>query len=369
MADTPISGMTAASALSGTEVLAGLQSGANRKISVAQIKALLDSYYQAADSELTALAALASAADTVPYFAGSGTASLAAFTAAARTLLAAADAAGQRTALALGTAAVLPIDTDATLAANSDTRIATQRAVKAYADQLIASADAMIFKGVIDCSANPNYPAADRGWTYRVSVAGKIGGASGVNVEVGDGMTCMTDGTVAGDQAAVGAAWAVWQGNIDGAVIGPDSATDGALALFSGASGKRIGNTGPLVSALAQLAIANVFTKGQAVTPVALTDAASIATDANLGNSFTVTLGGNRTLANPTNLRDGQVLNWKIKQDATGSRTLVAYGPLFKWPGGTAPTLSAAANARDGITAKYWADEGILDCAYRLDVK
>ena len=64
MADTPISGMTAASALSGTEVLAGLQSGANRKISVAQIKALLDTFYQAIDPELTALAGLTSAADT-----------------------------------------------------------------------------------------------------------------------------------------------------------------------------------------------------------------------------------------------------------------------------------------------------------------
>ena len=48
---------------------------------------------------------------------------------------------------------------------------------------------------------------------------------------------------------------------------------------------------------VALLAQANVFTKAQTVTPVALTDAASIATDASLSNDFTVTLGGNRTLA------------------------------------------------------------------------
>ena len=52
---------------------------------------------------------------------------------------------------------------------------------KAYADGIIAAADAMVFKGVVDCSTNPDYPAADCGWTYKVSVAGKIGGVSGVS--------------------------------------------------------------------------------------------------------------------------------------------------------------------------------------------
>src|SRR5258706_4906870 len=47
---------------------------------------------------------------------------------------------------------------------------------------LLAAADAMIFKGVIDCSANPNYPAADAGHTYRISVAGKIWGGNGIQV-------------------------------------------------------------------------------------------------------------------------------------------------------------------------------------------
>lgn len=140
------------------------------------------------------------------------------------------------------------LDTDGTLAANSDTLVPSQKAVKTYADQLIASADAMVFKGVVDCSANPNYPAADRGHTYRVSVAGKIGGGSGVNVEVGDLLLCLTDSTASGNQATVGTAWSIAQTNLDGAVIGPTSAVNNRVAFFDGVSGRLIKDSGLTLS-------------------------------------------------------------------------------------------------------------------------
>ncbi|WP_441268672.1 hypothetical protein AB7G19_29935 [Bradyrhizobium sp. 215_C5_N1_1] len=142
------------------------------------------------------------------------------------------------------------IDTDTTLAANSDTRIASQKAVKAYADARIAAQDAMVFKGVTDCSGNPNYPAADRGHTYRVSVAGKIGGASGAVVEAGDMFICLTDGTASGNQATVGAQWSIIQTNIDGAVTGPASSTSGNIATFNGSTGKVVQDSGLPVSTL-----------------------------------------------------------------------------------------------------------------------
>lgn len=140
------------------------------------------------------------------------------------------------------------IDTSGTLSSNSDTKIPTQKAVKTYADGLIAANDAMVFKGVTDCSGNPNYPAADRGHTYRVSVAGKIGGASGIVVEVGDIFMCLTDGTASGNQATVGSAWTVIQTNVDGAVVGPASATDNAAARFDATTGKLIQNSALLIA-------------------------------------------------------------------------------------------------------------------------
>lgn len=136
----------------------------------------------------------------------------------------------------------IALSTSGTLTENSDVVVATQKAVKTYADALLAASDAMVYKGATNCSSNPNYPAANAGDTYRVSVAGKIGGASGKVVEAGDWFICNTDSTSSGDEAAQGTKWNVIQTNLDGAVLGPASATDGLPPLWDGMTGKLLKN-------------------------------------------------------------------------------------------------------------------------------
>ena len=102
------------------------------------------------------------------------------------------------------------------------------------------------------------------------------------------------------------------------------------------------------VTSLGELSATDSIDQGIAGAITALTDAATITPDLNASNNFSVTLAGNRTLANPTNITAGQSGSIFVTQDGTGSRTL-AYGSYFKFAAGTAPTLSTAAASVDRI--------------------
>ena len=103
---------------------------------------------------------------------------------------------------------------------------------------------------------------------------------------------------------------------------------------------------GQTISGYGAIDTAQTWTKGQRGEITALTDGATITADFADSNNFSVTLGGNRTLANPTNLTAGQSGCIWITQDGTGSRTL-AYDSYWDFTGGTAPTLSTTAGAVD----------------------
>lgn len=87
---------------------------------------------------------------------------------------------------------------------------------------------------------------------------------------------------------------------------------------------------------------------------ITITDGATLNWDTSLGQVAQVTLGGNRTFAAPTNLVDGGFYSLLIIQDGTGSRT-ISWNAVFDFAGGTAPTLSTAAGAKDLIT---WRSDG-----------
>jgi hypothetical protein len=114
------------------------------------------------------------------------------------------------------------------------------------------------------------------------------------------------------------------------------------------------GSTGTITNVAATNA-AQSFTAAQRGSPVALTDAATVAVNLSLSNHYTLSLGGNRTLGAPTNQTAGQSGVIVITQDATGSRTL-AFASVWKFPGGTAPTLTTTANAVDVLA--YYVESG-----------
>lgn len=77
-----------------------------------------------------------------------------------------------------------------------------------------AVSSALSYEGDIDASSNPNYPAADIGDTYIISKAGKIGGSSGIVVDVGNTIIAKKD-TSGGAQGVVGDDWTVLQSDLD----------------------------------------------------------------------------------------------------------------------------------------------------------
>ena len=102
---------------------------------------------------------------------------------------------------------------------------------------------------------------------------------------------------------------------------------------------------------------------------VALSDGSTITVDFRTGTHFSVTLGGNRTFGDPNSTGDaiGSSGSIFITQDGTGSRTASFHGD-YKFPGGTAPTLSTAANAVDRLDYVVKA-ANVVHAVVTLDVK
>ena len=104
---------------------------------------------------------------------------------------------------------------------------------------------------------------------------------------------------------------------------------------------------------------------GAAIT--AASDGSTITLDLGANTHQSVTLGGNRTFAAPSNQTVGQSGSIFITQDGTGSRT-ASFNSAFKFVGGTAPTLSTAASAVDRIDYVI-KSSNVIHCAISLDVK
>ena len=109
------------------------------------------------------------------------------------------------------------------------------------------------------------------------------------------------------------------------------------------------------------------LTGGAAANITALSDGSTITIDMATACHHSVTLGGNRTFAAPSNQVVGQAGSIFITQDGTGSRT-ASFNSAFKFVGGTAPTLTTTAAAVDRIDYIILSSN-VIHCAVSLDVK
>lgn len=135
--------------------------------------------------------------------------------------------------------------------------------------------------------------------------------------------------------------------NLGGTTVGKAVFTAATVAAAQQAMDVEVGVDVQAFDAnTAKLNVTQTFTAAQRGGITTLTDGATITADFATTNHFQVTLGGNRTLANPSNQTAGQSGAIRLVQDATGSRTL-AYGSNWKFSNGTAPTLTTTANAVD----------------------
>ena len=83
-----------------------------------------------------------------------------------------------------------------------------------------------------------------------------------------------------------------------------------------------------------------------------LTDGSTVSWDASTQDVCKLTLGGNRTMAAPTNNTTGQFISILVIQDGTGSRTLT-WNAVFEFASDTAPTLTTTANLGDLFVFRY----------------
>lgn len=276
----------------------------------------------------------------------------------------------------------------------------TNAYTKTEVDNLVAGL--LDFKGNQDCSANPNYPSALKGDSYYVSVAGKIGGASGVSVDVGDLIVCSAD-NAGGTQASVGSSWFVLEKNLNGALVSSNNLSDlasaatarsnlglGSLATQSGtfsgtSSGTNTGDqtitltgdvtgsgTGSFVATIGAAKVTNAMLAGSIassklvgtdIATVGTVTAGTLSTGAVIGG-VTMTLGSDATGDIYYRNSGGVLTRLAI---GTNGQTLTVAGGLPSWaaasgggsPGGSSGQLQFNnAGAFGGTTAIVYSGTG-----------
>ncbi len=194
-----------------------------------------------------------------------------------------------------------------------------------------------VVTGTTISSTWANNTLADIAATLTDSVAADGQTAMTGDLQMGSNrITGLADGIASSDAATVSQVTAV--------VTGYQTEIT-AVGILKGAGAGSISAATAGTDYTVATAVTN-FSKQQYFGNVALTDAATIAWNARDAQVATFTfVSSNRTMDAPTNLVNGAYYGLAVIQNA-GSNTLT-WNAVFKWAGGTAPTLSTAASAKD----------------------
>ena len=239
------------------------------------------------------------------------------------------------------------LDTDLSSVAGTDTTLASAKAIKTYVDAQITAQD-LDFQG-------------DTGGALSIDLDSEtldIAGGTGIDTSgSGNTLTVAIDSTVAtltGSQSLTNKSLTAPVLSAGGTTTagsilfkeGTDNGTN-AVTLAGPASTADVTVTLPAAATtLAGLAVAQEYTASQNFDEQTLTDGSTIDWNLQTQQVSKVTLGGNRTFNAPSNHAAGLVCVLTIIQDGTGSRT-ATFNSAYKFTGGSAPTLTTTASARD----------------------
>ena len=187
---------------------------------------------------------------------------------------------------------------------------------------------------------------------FTTAASGNLAPKTGSNITFNSSNGTLAATAFSGNGASVTNVDAVTVDGIDSASFLRSDAADSGTGLLSLSGGVAFSDAAKCTAAISSLS-----------------DGSTITVDFASGIHHTVTLGGNRTFGNPSNTSSaiGQSGSIFIIQDGTGSRT-ASFHADYKFVGGTAPTLSTAANAVDRLDYVIRASDNI-HCIVSLDIK
>lgn len=129
-------------------------------------------------------------------------------------------------------------------------------------------------------------------------------------------------------------------------LITPTSANLRSAVTDETGTGSLVFNTNPTIDG------ATFTGNAQTTSVAAASSTGTLSINCNDSNVFTVSMTENVSTLTLSNASDGQTINVRFTQDATGGRT-ITWPASFKWAGGSAGSLSSGANEVDFLVATY----------------